>query len=288
MGLFSNVGKFFAKDLPRAVGNVVTKEIPKFFTKTLPKVVQKETYAPDLPPLRGEVARNKTLLDQRSAQFFRIRNELEETRAEYERVTEDFRARVGELAGRTKTGDLPDDSWIEIPKTDVGKVLKDTENSVRYVLKFFTLNVTELIWMPGEIAKERAHLKKQKSALKAANGKLARAIGDMKNAKQELAERTASMRAKFAEAGIDDLGAGASALQAAASEDEARIAMAQRMIADGVPLADIAFVTGLPEADLSGLTPEIAEIEEPGDLAADLRRDGLNDDEIAELGVKPV
>ncbi|MEM8790980.1 MAG: hypothetical protein AAGE80_05150 [Pseudomonadota bacterium] len=288
MGFIKGVGDFFSKEVPKlvtkTVPKVVTKDVPKFFTETLPGVTKKETYAPDLVRSRERAEARKAQLDRNSTIFFETRTRLENTRAEYERLAEEFTNSTVERPELSRL--LSDKGWKTIPSTDIGKVLKDTENTVRYVLKFFTLDLTELIWMPNEIKKEREHLAKQNAALKAANAKLDRAISEMKAMEAELATRIAELKAFFAEQGLEE-GTAASELQAVQAESDTRRAMARRLLGDGVPPADIAFVTGLPVEDIAALDPDEDALEAPEDMAADLAAEGLDADEISALGIKP-
>lgn len=265
MKVLDDIGTFFSKTVP----DVVTKEIPKFFTKTVPSVFEKETYAPDLPPLRTEVANLEKSVETARAAFFTEQAALSDAHARYVQISEDFDRRGPDnVADRTRM-QLADASLVADEMSKTQKTLRDVYKVTRTITTVATLGLAELGYLHADIDEERKALKHRRNVLKAMVRRYNQATKELRNARLVLEAESAKVEKALADAGIS---AGASAVSekhAMQSEMQARQEMAARLLGGGVAAADVAELTGLtPDevAAISPLEPSAADLEDPEDL----------------------
>jgi hypothetical protein len=265
MGVFDDIGVFFSKTVP----NVVTKEIPKFFTQTIPSAFEKETYAPDLPPLRTEVANLEKSVERAREAFFSEQAALTTANNHYIELSEDFDNHVpSDLAEQTRAR-LIDAGQIATEMSNAEKTLRDVYKVTRTITTVATLGLAELGYLHADIKEERKALKHRRNVLKAMIRRYTPATEQLRKSRQTLEAETAKLKAALAEAGIEPGASAVSEKHASEGEAAARREMAARLLGGGVAPADVAELTGLSPEEVAGISPSsltAADLAEPDDL----------------------
>lgn len=276
MAFFNEVGKFFSKTIP----DVVTKEIPKFVTQTVPSVFERDTYAPDLPPLRKRVAGLTSQAEAQRERYFATRGRLEAKINRYRSLSEDFEALQTRIRPTQSVLGGKDALTMQRELEGIDKTVNDIVQTTRMVATIATLGLLELTLMHSDNAEERKHLKERERALTAFLNRLRTAIAEMEAQEAKLDEAIAGIEAALAEAGLTGAAATASALRAAETADAARRDMAARLLGDGIDIDGVAAITGLSPQDIAGIAPDTGD-----PLPPDRARTGLTPEEIALLNL---
>lgn len=251
MGIFKELETFFGKTIPK----VITKEIPKFVTKTIPSVFERDTYAPDLPPLRKEVDRlSKNVSTARDA-FYAGQSKLRKSHNRYERLAEDFRKSAADNAVALRV----DTKGAEKLSQEMGateKTLKDVYLVTRTGVGILTIGLAEIGFMQADNAEERKQLESRKSALTALLGRYNRATRQVASTQKTVDAALAEVEAALRASGIA-VGAGAaSQLTESQVIGDVKRELAAKLLADGVSPEGIALVTGLTDAEIAQVSPD--------------------------------
>ena len=245
----------------KALERVVKKEIPEFFTEDIPKFATDLVEGPDrdkkdptLKCRRKEIAALRDTFEARKEAFFKARGVLAATRRDYEALMESFAS--NEISGAPPLH-VSERAW-DMPGGPASTAPEAAEGTLRYVLGFVTFNLTEHAWHDKDNRQEHDYLNRQQAALKPVIAQFDRAIAEMAKEQAALETAIAEMNEAFAAAGVDPATGGVSELKFVEAEGEARLALAAKMLGDGVDPADIAFVTGLDASSIAALRPEAA------------------------------
>lgn len=257
MGFFDEIGTFFSKTIP----NVVTKEIPKFVTETVPSVFERDTYAPDLPPLRAKVARMAKQAEADRERYFATVGRVKAKLNRYRMLSEDYsKARRGGHGAAIEVVFGPRDEETMLRELDgFEKTLNDIGQGARMVATVATLGLLELGLMHVDNANERKHLKEREAALGALLNRLGRAIGTLEREEAALDTAIASLETALTKAGLSESDAPASALREAEVAEAAKTDLAAKLLADGLSIEGVAAVTGLSPKIISGIAPDASD-----------------------------
>lgn len=249
--MFGKIGKFLEKNVIQPIDRAIIRPIDKAVIQPIDKaIVEPLKVATDKDyALRHETARldaAKIRYANSRPPFFRARQKLEVTRAEYERVVEDFRSVHGAEAAKVVVRQVTDPGVKTDPGTGAMKVVKDIENGARTVLKTVTLGLTEAIWNADEIPKARKYLEAKSKEFSQAAQQLEEATWSMTQACDHLRDATEQVRARHAELGAD---ATASDVHVEQAQHSAQLQIASQLLEDGHSADDI--------ADMTGIAPDI-------------------------------
>lgn len=251
MGFFDDVGNFFSK------------EIPKFFTKTIPSAFEKETYAPDLVPLRKRVADLKTSVANKREQFYAEQAALTAANARYVQLSDDFETTGGTVA----EFDLEKTDRLTRELDGTEKTLRDIAQVSRTVTNVVTLGLAELAYVHADIEEERRTLSRQVIILTGTSKRFDNAIAQVVSAREAVEAQITWVEEQMASAGIEAGPSAASELTAAEAEQTARREMAARLLGLGTDMETITGLTGLTEAEVNAVEPHAPE-PEAGDADA--------------------
>lgn len=265
------VARVVTKDIPRVVTEeiprvvtedipqVVTKEIPEFFVEDIPEFVGEVVEGPDrdkkdpsLPRRRKEIAALRKNFETRKEVFFKTRAHLAETRRNYEILMETF---LDDDVQAAPPAHISEREW-ETPGAPASTAPEAVENSVRYILGFVTLELTEHAWHNKDNRQEHDYLNRQQAALTPVIKQISKAVSDMDKERLDLMAAIIEIEATLKAAGFEANSQGVSELGLQQAEHEARKALAQKMLGDSATLSDIAFVTGLSLEEIAVLAPQ--------------------------------
>lgn len=254
----------FFKDIE----NFFTKEIPKFVTKTVPSVFEKETYAPDLKPMRASVERLKTEVQRARDEFYVEQANLNQAEARYLELSERYDTIVGAVSRHAVSPSLVREL------NDTEKTLRDIAKVSRTVTSVATLGLAELAFIHADIAEERRKLTRQQTVLSGTKKRFVAGIRNLVKARKAFETEINKVEAELAAKGID---AGPSAVSEATAADArlaARRKMAGRLLGLETDLATIKDLTGFSEAELASIAPVPPEAEDGSE-----EPDAMTDDE---------
>jgi len=265
MGFFKEIGTFFSKTVPnvvtkevpkfvtKTVPNVVTKEIPKFVTKTIPSVFERDTYAPDLPPLRKEVAQLETKMKTTRERLFSKTAQVGEARIRYRDLSEDYERRFGPLRMKATIRQSPKAFGATDKKSAAAR---DREQVARMASTIATLGLAELGFMHVDNANERKSLTKKRKALQHLISGYQAETKMLEAEHAEIKDALAEIDKALTAQGVKDTRHAASTLTEAHVKEQARRDLAARLLSDGVPINSIAVVTGLTADQITVLAQD--------------------------------
>lgn len=248
------------------VGNFFTKEIPKFVTKTVPSVFEKDTYAPDLKPLRTSVERLKGEVQQTRDRFFAEQASLDQSEEQYRNLTERYanNAQAFDASQYTVSPSLIREL------NDTQKTFRDIAKVSRTVSTVATLGLAELIYVHADIDEERRTLTRQKAILTGTKKRFATGVKKIINARKAFEAEIAKVKAELTAKGIEIGPSAASEATAAEARLAVRRVMAARLLGSGTDPATITELTGFSEDQLAEITPLPPEADDASEDASDL------------------
>lgn len=239
------------------VGNFFSKEIPKFVTETVPSVFEKETYAPDLVPLRKKFARAKTGVELARNRFFEEQAKLAKAQSRFDNLTEQF-------AGN---GPTVDTSQFTVSPSlvkelnETQKTFRDITQAYRTVTNVVSLGLTELIYVHADIDEERRTLNRQIKVLHGTRARFDGGTNQLVQAREALEAETAKAVKALQSAGIEPGASAVSELTATEAQVAAKREMAARLLGLKTDLGAITDLTGFSSAELEAIEPILPEEE---------------------------
>lgn len=246
MSFFEDVGKFF------------TKEIPKFVTETVPSIFEKDTYAPDLKPLRASVERLKGEVQQIRDRFFEEHANLNASEAEYRNLTEQY-ATLGQEFDASQYTVSPS---LVRELNDTQKTFRDIAKVSRTVSTVVTLGLAELIYVHADIEEERRALTRQKTILTGTKKRFTAGVETIIRARQAFEAEIARVKSEMTAKGIEIGPSAVSEATAAEARLAARKEMAARLLGLQTDLATIKDLTGFSDDALAEIVPQPPEADD--------------------------
>lgn len=251
MNILKELDTFFTKTIP----NVATKEIPKFVTKTVPSVFDRDTYAPDLPPLRKEVDALAKRVENRRETFFTTQRKLQRAHERYQKLAEDYNRSQADVALSLR---VPTHGAEKLSQELEGmaKTLKDIGQVSRTVLGVTTIGLAELGFMHADNAEERDQLVSRKASLTALLKRYDVAIAKIARAQADVDAKIVKVEDALRSLGIEESDDAASQLTEVEEAKTAKRELAAKLLTDGISIEGISLITGLTAADISEITPD--------------------------------
>lgn len=275
MSFFKDVGNFvtktipkvFTKDIPKAaedVGRTIVREVPKvakdveqFVTEDVPKgivtIVDQDRTRKEVDRLRKEETQARADMDSAFQRFDASAKTLMKTEALYRARLEDFTKVAGTKAAQTVLKDVPNIDY-DHPGSGFDKVMKGIGDGTMEVVKFVTFDLSNYIFEPFELEKERSHIKDELVKIYAMTGRAKRAEASMVQATKVMTDTIETFEQELRERGVavidDDA---ADRLRVEDIELEVKRGTARTMRRDGLDDALIMRITGLTSDDLAKL-----------------------------------